>query len=342
MLHDIGYKVILPFHEAFVEQTKTLQTAAHQFENEPTVAHLQAVQAAWKTTTEAWKQTELFGLRQVMLTHNKLDKWPTNPKLIENFIADDSGKAATIDEPFVASIGSSSKGLPAIEYLIFNPERDEAALLESLTAGDMAARRMAYLVAAADNLHAEAQTLLNQWSPEGEDYLTAFMDADDSGGETQGSINRLANEMIALAERIVQEKLGKPAGKNRYNEPRPQFAEAYRSGHSTAQIISNLRGLQMTFMGGNPTTDGVGFDDYLDFLEAHSSEGPLSERIEQQIEQAIVALEALDSPLREAIINQPDDVTQAYDAVKTVVVLLKVDMANHLGITVTFSDNDGD
>jgi predicted lipoprotein len=32
----------------------------------------------------------------------------------------------------------------------------------------------------------------------------------------------------------------------------------------------------------------------------------------------------------------------AYDAIKSLLVLIKVDMANKLGITITFSDADGD
>lgn len=340
MLNDIASNVILPLHETFVQQTESLQTAAQQFQDAPSVERLQAVQAAWKSAAAGWKQAELFGLREVMLTHNKIDKWPTNVKLIESFIDDNKGRAAVIDEPFIDSIGSSSKGLPAIEYLIFNPEVDDAALLATLTTAEKAERRMAYLVAASENLHTQAEQLLNQWSPQGEGYLTTFVEADESGGELQGSISRLANEIIAMSEQLLHDKLGNPAGENRYDEPRPQFAEAYRSGLSTQHIINNLRGLQLTFMGGD--AEALGFDDYLDFLEADSHDGPLSTRITQQIEQTIAALEALDMPLRQAVLDRPDEVNQAYEALKTLIVLLKVDMANQLGITITFSDNDGD
>ena len=43
-----------------------------------------------------------------------------------------------------------------------------------------------------------------------------------------------------------------------------------------------------------------------------------------------------------AVVESPDTVSAARDAVNDLLVLLKVDMANQMGFTITFSDNDGD
>ena len=117
MFRDITQNVILPAHEAFVSESALLVQKVHAFQAEPTVEKLEALQAQWKQVSLAWKACELFELGPVqeVFIHNLIHKWPTNPKLIEEHLA----SADSIDQDLIDSIGSTSKGLPAIEYLIF-------------------------------------------------------------------------------------------------------------------------------------------------------------------------------------------------------------------------------
>jgi uncharacterized protein len=68
----------------------------------------------------------------------------------------------------------------------------------------------------------------------------------------------------------------------------------------------------------------------------------LSERINQQVNEARLALTLITSPLSEAIVNDPEIVENAYNELQQVVVLLKTDMISALGVSVTSTDNDGD
>ena len=81
---------------------------------------------------------------------------------------------------------------------------------------------------------------------------------------------------------------------------------------------------------------------YLDFLGATYEGQPLSAAITEQTESALAALAAIEQSLSVAVVEDPDAVRTLYDEVKALLVLVKSDMANHLGITITFSDNDGD
>ena len=326
MLTDIVETTILPGHEAFISETEQLAQQAEQFQAEPTADNLAAVQAQWRATADQWAQIEPFGFRFTMVVRGQIKKWPINTRFIEKFIVEQE----TIDEPFLDSIGSTSKGLTAIEYLLFGSLEAPADPLTMLTNQP---QRMAYLVAASQNLHRKAEELYALWSAEGENQAQAFIEADFSGNELQGSISMLTNELIELSEKIANDKLNYPR-KGVYGEPQPETVESPYGNHSLPLAIANLRGLHQIYQ--------TGFDDYLDFLALSSPDDPLSQKIDAQFTTAITALEAIDQPLAEAVLDQPETVEAAYNEVKNLLVLIKVDMANQLGVTVTFSDNDGD
>jgi predicted lipoprotein len=327
MLSQIVNERILPLHQQFVVETEALQQAAHQFQDTPTAENLAHLQTQWQATAAAWAQAEHFGFRFTMIIHNQIKKWPINTTFIEEFITEETG---TIDEPFIESIGSTSKGLAAIEYLIFNPDLTNQALVEGLAAEP---RRMAYLVALAENLHNKSQELLMMWSPDGDNQGQAFIEADFSANDIQGSISMLANEMIVQVEEIAHTRLNYPR-MGVYGAPQPQAVESPYAQFSAPLLANNLRSLQLTF--------NTGLADYVNFLQADESVPSLPAAINGQFEGAIAAVEAISPSLQTAVIDDPAAVEQAYNEVKALLVLFKADMANQMGLTITFSDNDGD
>lgn len=335
MLQDMTHNAILPLHEQFAAEAAHLQEAAHAFQAAPSAEALETLQGQWRSTVEAWNRVELLEIGPVRdaRLHNEIEKWPPNEEFIEEFIAGE----ALLDEAFVAGSGSTSKGLPAIEYLLFDAEGDNARSLASLTEG-AAGRRVAYLVALTDHLRGRADALLALWAESGDNYALGFIEADSDGGELQGSVSMMANEMIVLIEGISQMKLADPLGLKVYGVVQPDHVEAHRSDQGTASLIANLEGFRQTFTG----DAGQGFDDYLDFLGAQHEAGPLSAAILAQTDATLEALRAIDGPIEEALTSHPEQVRHAYDEVQALLVLVKVDMTSQLGVTVTFNDNDGD
>ncbi|MCB0155621.1 MAG: imelysin family protein [Anaerolineae bacterium] len=326
MLTELADTVIMPRHEQFVAETEALQAAVYGLRDEPTVENLSQAQEQWRRTAEAWAQVEPFGFRFTMVVHNQIKKWPINQPFIEDFIVEEE----KIDEPFIESIGSTSKGLTVIEYFLFSPAVSDEALVQGLVAEP---NRLAYLVALTENLHRKAGELLALWSSEGENQRQAFIEADLSANEVQGSISMLANEMIEMTELIANTKLHYPL-KGVYGSAQPQAVESPYANYSLPLAAANLQALRQTFQ--------VGYAGYIDFLPTEPSDPPLSAEVDEQFERTIAALEAIDQPLAVAVLEQPEAVDAAYTEAKVLVVLLKADMANHLGITITFSDNDGD
>ena len=348
LLTNLTNNVIIPQLETFAEQSAILEDATHTFRADPSEANLEAVQQAWQATALAWKMCEFYELGSFrnqndelvsfMVVYNQIDKWPTNTDFIETLI----DEQAMIDESLVDSNGSTTKGLPAIEYIIFNPEADNANVLNTFVDAPNAEKRMQYLVAATENLHNKAELLLTIWAADGDNFAAIFINGDTDGGDPQASISLLVNQMAAGLEDVVKRKIGHPLGKTSEAGVRPELVEAELSGISGQLLDQNFASLAATFNGSGPTEPQLGFDDYLDYLDAEYEGQPLSAVINAQFEATRAALAAIDEPLHLAMANETEQVEQVYNEARKLIVLIKTDMANHLSVTMTFSDNDGD
>jgi len=332
MLENLVDNVILTGYESFIEEAVALETLILQFSENPTEDNLLLVQDAWRETSNAWEEVSMYGIGlRLMSLHNQVDKRPVNVDLINRLL----DNAETVDETFVSNIGSTQKGLPAIEYYIFDSEGDNQAVIDNLTANP---QLMDFVLALSQYLPTTGEDILRLWSPDGDNFTEEFINADGAGGDAQASINILVNEMFAAFEMILDDRLGDPAGITGEGEANPALVDAPYSQHSLARIEHNLIGLQRLFTGG----DGAGFDDYLDFLGAEAEEQMLSSLINDRFDAALESLNTIDEPLQFAIVNQPDAVQLLYDDIRMVYIPIRVDMASQLSILVTFSDADGD
>lgn len=332
MLEHLVNDVILPLNREFVAQTAVLQTTAHTFQAEPTLANLEALQAEWRTTSNLWQMAQLYQFDRMMALHSQIAKTPTDTEFIEDILARD---LAGLDEAFVETVGSTAKGLPAIEYFIFPADGDNEAVLSRLTAEP---DRIAYLVGAVDNLQTKARDVEAYWLADGNDYATTFINADGDGESFNSSLNMLTNRLVAVLETTIQEELGRPLGSASGDGPHPELVESALSGNSLAHIQQHVLSVEQAFNG----VDGPGLAAYLDYLEADYNGQPLSQVINEQFSVTTAALDAIEPPLATAVSEDPESVQAAYDELRRLLVLIKVDMANQLGVTITSNDSDGD
>ncbi len=140
--------------------------------------------------------------------------------------------------------------------------------------------------------------------------------------------------MIELYEMVLRTRLGMPLGQTTDGVPQPDEVESRSSGASLDLMIASIESLQRTF--------DAGLDDYLDYLDRAGPEDRLSSSIRRQFEVVLGRLGEIEVPLHVAVTEARDEVSAAYGEMETLLVLIKTDMSALLGITVTFSDNDGD
>ena len=212
MMTDITETVILENHAKFVDASAALLGAAEALSASPTEDNLSSVQAAWRGASIAWMGCSPFEFDVVKdaLIHNRIDNRPARDKFIEEKVAGNE----TLDAELLAGVGSSSQGLSAIEYLIFSD-----GILDD-------PRRMEYVVASAEVVHENGVALHKIWSADGGNYARLFIDGDFDGGNTQGSMNMLFNQLLEQIEMITWDRLGKPMGKRTGGEIRTDLVEA--------------------------------------------------------------------------------------------------------------------
>jgi len=236
-------------------------------------------------------------------------------------------------------MGAAAHGLSAIEYLLFDAEGGPTEVLQAMQTGPMAQRWCPYLVAMATHHADKALAVAQLWRPEGGDFSGTVARAGHGGTmypTSHRALSDIVNQLVAAVEAVQNTKIGKPLRGNG-QKPWPHAVEAGRSGTSTALLLATLEGALAVYSGKIASVEGPGFEAFLAALG--SDLGP---RITQQFDAALTAVRAIPAPLRVAIVEQPQTVQAAYQAVHQLLILLKVDMTNVLSVTVDFSDNDGD
>jgi uncharacterized protein len=332
ILTDATNGAILPQLGLFRYEAASLQASVAQFVQQPDSITLAAARAQFIQADLRWKACEIYDIGLVMERHihSRISKWPTDPGLIEGGIS----SANTMDAAYFEALGSTSRGLPAVEYLLF--DHDMGATLAAYTTDSLAARRRGYLEGVANNLLTKATELQNIWLATGENYAQTFANSAASG--LQDPMGLLVNGMISTLEEVTKTKIGKPFGKFDLGILQPDLVESTRANISKELLRANVVALQALYLGSAHT----GLDQALDDLHAKYEEADLSLKIAQQFDVVVLAIDQITLPLQDALLNQHDQVDAAYQALKALIVLFKADLCSAMSITVTVTDADGD
>lgn len=339
MLENIGNNIILPAFDQFESATSQLQSTITTLTGEVNQANLDVVQDAWLNTIVTWKYAEMFMFGPVdqMVAAPGIDNWRadnvTNTLGIEEAI--DTNQE--INASYIEGIGATRKGLPAIEYLLFNFEEGDQAILDQLNASE---NRRAYLSALSERVNQIATAVNEAWKPGGGNYIETFTGS--TGKSAASSVNVLANEFLMLIERVKNHKLGIPLGKRSMGTLLPENVEARFSAESLVLMQRNIDAIEDVFLGTGASGDQQGYADYLNALNAEYNGQPLADVIANQIEDLRASVSAINDPLKTALEIQNAQVEEAYNAAQRLVVFTKTDMMSNLGLLVTYTDNDGD
>jgi uncharacterized protein len=335
MLTNQVDNVIIPSFIKFSEQLVLLQTSVNEFSNAPDELNLLNLQNKWKEVYATMKQCEMyqFGVIEQNFLWAKIDFWPVRPNDVNDFLV----QSESFTTEVLSSKGATVKGLPVLEYLIFDPINGNSKILDDFTTHVDKAKRKEYLNGLAENISTIAESFLTQWQST---YRNTYINNDAQG--ITGSINSTVNNMIATINYIKDNKIGKPFGK-KDGILYPNEVEALQSKLSLNAIENNIVGFENLLLGKNINgTDGLGYDDFLDHLGAKFQDGTMSEKIKNQINDFEIKISLIETPLQQAIITDPEKVDALYLSLKQLLVLVQVDMVNNLGVTLTFTDNDGD
>jgi uncharacterized protein len=333
MVANYADNIIVPGYQTFKTEAAEMTAAVTAFTTTPTVATLTAVRKEYQDAYKAWQDVSAFefGPADEQLLRSNLNIYPTTTSQIENNIS--SG-----NYDLQAAVNIPAKGFPAIDYLLYSKETD-AEVVALYTSGSNAANRKKYLQDVSASVKQHADATYNGWTTG--NYTKKFKEA--AGTAVGSAIGSLVNQLNSDIDLTKRAKVGIPSGRFTAGTARPEKVEAFYSKTSLDLLKRAIQAEKAIFMGMTATgTNGPGLDDYLDHVNAKYNNGKLSDAIKAQFDAALAAANAVQGPLSVAVTSQPQAVTKVYDELQKLIILTKTDMPAALGVTITYTDNDGD
>lgn len=329
VLDNVGQSVLQDLGEAHAD-AQALHEAIVELCAAPDAAHLDAGQAAWMQLRAPWKRIQAlpFGPLVDEGYDTAIDFWPARPSSIEGGLVSGASSQAELD-----ALGVASKGMPAIEYLLWDPIAGDAAVLALFT-GAEGPQRCAYVELLAADVELRLGELDAAWRDAG-----GFADQLAQAGQSEAfptlalAIDQLLNAMIAGLHDIEDPKLRKPLGAT-IGAPQPELVESRFSDRSLLDARDGLEGFARAYLGSD---EAPGLT-----LVIASKSPTVDERVRDALAAAELALADVPEPLRATIVDAPIQAEAAADAVHELRTVLTAEVASLLGVTVSLGDNDGD
>lgn len=329
MLENLGSNVLASGWGEIAARCSELTNSLAQLVDDPNQKTLDKARAAWLAAAQSSASMRCFQSGPIAERDwsSTFDYWKILPDRIQGVLHSSSN---TVDQAFLDNLGCETKGLFAIECLVFQPASTNQyvpPLLSALT-GQNRERTRSYLLALGREVANQATTIAHDWN---------VLDA--SGAQAkfvkggQQSVNLVVNQLAACIEDVSGNHLHfvlvlpNPISRQLYR------VERTRSGTSLDGVVATLEGAQRLFEGGG----GMGLRDAIKQVNPG-----LEKRIAEQFDATIGCVRALGAPLEQVVVKNRPALENAYEKARALEVLIKVDVVSALGVTLTFSSNDGD
>ncbi len=327
MLTNYADAVIQPRYERLSTNLEVLQSKLDSFKIATTSQNLNKLKEAYNKTYKSWQAVSYFefGPAENYALKATFNLFPVDTNRINQNITSGNyvlGSASNI----------SAIGLPAIDFLLNRGSSESETL--SYYNGTHSNKHKQYLQDIVTQLTSSLSTVANKWNG---NYSNSFKNAD---GTSQGSsVSNMINALNLDFEKFIRDgKVGIPLGIRSLGTPQPEKSESFFGKKSRLLLRESIAGLQSYFNGGN----GIGFDDYLNHLDAKHGSQLLSTKINNQFNAILEKIDGLTNPIDMAVTVNKTVVQEVYNEMQKMVVLLKVDLSSALSVLITYQDNDGD
>jgi predicted lipoprotein len=313
--------LIIPANTKFISDVKDLNEGSANFIENTNEENLSILKNLWISAAISFSKTEVGNLGDIQTSaiYFSLYSWGANEIKIENFIA----STDTMEESDINGLPTKARGLSAIEYLLFDTD------LTTTVSSFSNQRRIDFLTALNANLFIKSSSLKERW----ENYSTAFIN--NTATDINGSINLIINQVNFLLENIIRFKVGEPAGLENSTVINPKLLQADKSEISLEIIKENIAAVKTLYYGSSE-----GLDIYVSTITNNENINDAIAIAFSAIESSIASIS--NTTLKKSIENDNYVVNELYNHLKDLIILIKVDVASALSVTVTFTDNDGD
>ena len=321
--------VVVPAYQQAAEDAVQLEEAAAELCRSPSEVSLDAARQAWSTARASWLRTRAMSFGPVMdrRSASLLDWSPTDTDGIDASItsADFTVNADVIRD----SVSADRRGFGAVEYLLFNPD--------SLASLSSSPPSCAYLSAVTQVNREETAALSAEWTVGGElgtPYKDYFTDRANLSAVPSDAVEEVVRVQVFMIRDMVQVRIA-PALGLREDEPDLTSIPGNAADNGLADIHHELLGMQKVYHGAGGEELGIS-----QLIIPLSEE--TDQRFRESLSAALMAVEAVEVPLTVAITEHPEQVTALYDRLSEVQRTLATEVVSLLGVSVGFSDTDGD
>lgn len=322
VLSNTASATIVPAFERLAASTGALAQSTEALCNSPDAESLVLAKSALADARYDWSFSQPMweGPVNDLRLWNRID-WVIDAEDIEELIADES---KPLDYERISSrIGADERGLGAVEYILESPDATE----------NLRGRRCQYLTLTSQVIADSAARADTAWRV-GLDGAEAHFK--DFSSQDNNALSGVINDSLFLLEAITDAELGKALGVTNTNATADlSVIVEGESGLAAQDIQAHIAGLNALFFPSQkPNQPDNGLGQLLN--------DDLAKRFKHELSNAILATDKLTSPLVSQITTDPDQVSKARDAIKVVQTTLATEVVSNLGVTIGFSDADGD
>ena len=326
VLQSLTSQVILPGYKAAADGMALLNQSVDALCSDPSEAGLDAARDAWRAARQAWLRTESyrFGPAMDRRSISVVDWWPIDPEKIDRNLARDEEVTA---EQVTEFLPATQRGLSAAEYLLFGEGST------SLSDGSDP-QRCSYVQAVGVATSGEVAGILEDWqgTEEASGYAsyfdgTASLSLIDSDAEAE-----IVRSLVFQVRTIANMRLG--AGLGIDTEPDASAIPEGGAGNSQEDLLNQLDGIAAVYRGAD---GGMGLSARVTAVSPETDARMLA-----AIESTMEAARSLDGSIIDQLQASPAQVRALYDNMKELQRVLNTEIVSLLGVSVGFSDTDGD
>ena len=360
LLQSLTDNVIVPTYTKFAQLAIDQDTAINNYcdaltsKAVDTESKQNSAKQSWRDAMAVWQIAEVMQIGPLVDNNNdlrnKIYSWPnTSACALDQDVV--LAEQASYD---INTRTSSRKGLDAIEYLLFNPNLNHSCTVfgtdpqgwNNRTDEDRTAARCGLAKLASADLVSNSEELLTAWNgtANSQGYADILKNAgqqDSVFNNAQDAVNDVSDAIFYVDKLTKDAKLATPLGVFANDcglSPCAENVESRFANHSLQNIISNIQGLNMIFLGGE-TDAGIGFDDYLVDVGAADTATKMRGDLTEVIEFAL----SLQSSLTDLLVQDPEQVKEVHDQLKDVTDNMKTDFIQRLALELpatSAGDND--
>lgn len=322
LIEDTTNKIILPLVSSFKNECTKLNHLTDAYAKKVTTSNLDLIKKQWRIVAESYASIYAFNIGEVKDKYMRqlLYNWPSTTIAIENFI-----KNKDITKNNVSNFGSTAKGIPAIEYLLY---KDTSEKVNKEMVNNT--KRLKYLQLITEELKNNSERQENIWK----NYAPTLISNEETNG-IDSSLNIIFNGLNNVITFARETKIGKPFGFEKSNHTNFEILQAFYSETSLNLIRKNIESVENTLFKEGVTTIG----DKILFIKRDNE---LNDKLKNQFKKIYRAIDDIKLSLKKTINSDKESVKKLHSELKSLEILFILDIRSTFSLIVTGTDGDGD